>query len=446
MKGMFTHRGSRLLRGSVLVGLVAMAACADDAPADEAVDASDLADAGAVADGALPTPDGGAWIDPSFGAGGFVTLDGLGGATATALALDPDGRLYVGGAHGDVQGPLRTSNTSPFVCRVTPDGILDPTFGAQGCVTGIDEVGWSGLHDLLVDDQHVTVVGAQRDAAALWQFDLAGHPNLDFGEQGRLLIDVAPGWSAWAERALPAPTGGFVIAGKRAKSGSDPGAAIAATVSVNGAVVGGPLDVFEDTGYPRVAGFHRRSDGRYWLAGSRYDSTNGSSGMLFRLDATLAPDSTWTAGFKADAEYFWTALAPDDGLYAIAFTPRDGVVLRRLTADGQLDPGFAGGQTVELPASVSRLFLLPDGRLAITGVAGQQPASLRLADASGYFDPRLGPDGYLPIDNTTFKEDRFVDGAVDGQGRLILAATGKLPFPGGYDQRVYLTRVILPKP
>ena len=64
-------------------------------------------------------------LDPAFGVGGVVPTYAI-PSSATAVALLPDGRIYVGGVAG---------SSSWLVIRYLADGSLDGTFGSGGIVT-----------------------------------------------------------------------------------------------------------------------------------------------------------------------------------------------------------------------------------------------------------------------------------------------------------------------
>jgi uncharacterized delta-60 repeat protein len=65
-------------------------------------------------------------LDPSWGSGGVVVLEGGTAGAANALALQPDGKVVVVGGVD--------TNTDPglLVARLLPDGRLDPDFGFDG--------------------------------------------------------------------------------------------------------------------------------------------------------------------------------------------------------------------------------------------------------------------------------------------------------------------------
>jgi uncharacterized delta-60 repeat protein len=68
----------------------------------------------------------GGGLDPSWGSGGKVSLDGGTWGSARGLALQPDGKVVVVGAVDE--------NTNPglVVVRLLPDGELDPSFAFDG--------------------------------------------------------------------------------------------------------------------------------------------------------------------------------------------------------------------------------------------------------------------------------------------------------------------------
>src|SRR6185295_13396212 len=73
-------------------------------------------------------------LDPFFGIDGRVTTTFPGGAEASALVLQPDGKLVA-------IGRASTGGSGTFaLARYDPDGLLDPFFGSGGRVT----TGFSG--------------------------------------------------------------------------------------------------------------------------------------------------------------------------------------------------------------------------------------------------------------------------------------------------------------
>ena len=104
-------------------------------------------------------PDG--KLDPSFGTGGrvwtdLVTLDtplqgagtgdvALGSSSATAVALQPDGKIVVGGS------TQSGASTAFAVLRYLPDGHPDEAFGSGGLVVTEQVFNLNGIGKLFVE-------------------------------------------------------------------------------------------------------------------------------------------------------------------------------------------------------------------------------------------------------------------------------------------------------
>jgi len=68
-------------------------------------------------------------LDPTFGTGGTVITSFGGSDVASAVVVQPDGKLVVAG-RTNIAG-----NTVFALARYNPNGGLDPTFGTGGLVT-----------------------------------------------------------------------------------------------------------------------------------------------------------------------------------------------------------------------------------------------------------------------------------------------------------------------
>jgi len=75
-------------------------------------------------------------LDPSFGSGGMVGVRLPSPYSfGRKLALDPSGRLILGGTYDANPAPLE-ENEAPALMRFNPNGSLDPSFGSGGIVVG----------------------------------------------------------------------------------------------------------------------------------------------------------------------------------------------------------------------------------------------------------------------------------------------------------------------
>ena len=102
-------------------------------------------------------PDGS--LDPSFDGDGRFTYAAGRSSSANALALQPDGKIILGGVAGIVSGPERND----FVAaRLSPDGSLDPSFDGDGLVT-VAFAGSSSANALaLQPDGKIVLAGVTR--------------------------------------------------------------------------------------------------------------------------------------------------------------------------------------------------------------------------------------------------------------------------------------------
>lgn len=120
-------------------------------------------------------------LDPSFGTGGKVTV-AIGAQkindVATAVAIQPDGKILVGGTSSSIPGLVEAPAGAMAVIRLRADGTLDPTFGGGDGKAMIDFTPYadSATHLLLQSDGKIV---------------LAGRTTLDYPETGPTHTDFA---------------------------------------------------------------------------------------------------------------------------------------------------------------------------------------------------------------------------------------------------------------
>jgi uncharacterized delta-60 repeat protein len=162
-------------------------------------------------------PDG--TLDPTFGTGGTVTSDFDGSVVFSVggLAVQADGELVVAGTVAS--GPL--GNLDFALARYSPDGSLDPTFGSGGKVItdlmGGDDV----ARALVVQADGRPVVAGSFSSATAFDFALARYqPNgaLDptFSKDGKVTTDITGSDGA---KALVLQADGKLVAGGVANNG-----------------------------------------------------------------------------------------------------------------------------------------------------------------------------------------------------------------------------------
>jgi uncharacterized delta-60 repeat protein len=148
--------------------------------------------------------------DTSFAAGGLALtdFDPATNDSVTALSVLPDGRILAAGAAGDAVG----------LARFRPDGRLDPTFGptkdgtvrtAQGLLNALS-LGADSDGKLLVAGQAGKPGGPFDFGAARYSPD--GVLDSTFGDRGVVATDLGS-TGEWAAGVVSGPSGTVVVAG-----------------------------------------------------------------------------------------------------------------------------------------------------------------------------------------------------------------------------------------
>lgn len=115
-------------------------------------------------------------LDPTFGTGGVSQLDFGGLEAGLAAALQPDGKVVIGGATGTIAMGLKRW---ALLTRVDGSGVLDGSFGDAGVVLPVLGGGGSVVEDVLVEPSGSIVAASDFTgmSGALSRFD--GDGNLD---------------------------------------------------------------------------------------------------------------------------------------------------------------------------------------------------------------------------------------------------------------------------
>ncbi|MDX3727204.1 calcium-binding protein [Streptomyces caniscabiei] len=144
--------------------------------------------------------------DASFGGDGVVTVDPTpntqeAGGDARSLALQPDGKIVVGGEVGSTSFDF-------LLMRLNADGTVDNGFGTAGIVR-TDFGAYDGVRSLAIQpDGRIVAGGSSDDRVALARYTTNGTLDTSFDGDGRVL---APGAFAY-DMALQ-PDGRIVTAG-----------------------------------------------------------------------------------------------------------------------------------------------------------------------------------------------------------------------------------------
>lgn len=145
-------------------------------------------------------------LDPEFGGDGRVTLPG--GGSASAVLVQPDGKIVVA---GNANGSAMMT-----VTRLMPNGSPDTTFDGDSTAT----IDFGSLADLASDavlqpDGRIVVVGSTQadEDVAVARLNANGSPDATFGAAGKATVDF--GVAAFGFAVALQSNGRIVVAGQR---------------------------------------------------------------------------------------------------------------------------------------------------------------------------------------------------------------------------------------
>ncbi len=361
-------------------------------------------------------------------------------------ALDAsDGRIVATGA-----GTGGLGEVSMMTMRFTGDGLPDPTWNAGVVVRtafGTSSTGDEAIARAVSRqrDGRIILIGTNHDAgsrppcpctsdlaaARLSSTGVAADPG--FGSDGRVTIDL--GGDEEVHDGVVLGTDAIIAVG--AKDGHF----LVARLTANGAL---DTKFAAPAGYDRVVhGARSRADavavdraGHAVVAGT-FAVGRLTALMVIRYLASGAHDPRFgTAGevilSGPTSEEAVALRARGDKLY-LASSARaaghDSVRVRRLRADGALDPGFGSRGVAEIPDRAALgMVVFPDGRIAVLTTQ----STVIVLTASGAIDPRFGTNGEVAV---SFG-DASVPGGLQVYSEHLLLVTGGdaggTPGPGTF--------------
>ncbi len=295
--------------------------------------------------------------DTSFGAGiGKMTLSfDLGGDNAdvaTALAIQENGRIVIGGYARTV-----ASGTDFAIARLLPDGSLDSSFNQSGKVTvGFDLLGSTSKNDyaeaVAIDATGRIIVGGRASASGNSSFDFAvarllpnGQLDPDFDADGRATIAFDLGASGDDEaRSLTLQPDGKIVLGGIVDTSLGPGRNydIAATrLLPNGLMdssfgIGGmvvvPFDLIPN-GMDFIWAVDAQRDGKLVLAGGASAPNQETKAAIIRLNRDGNLDGSY--GDSGKRIYDFGLTSPSEQYFAgIAFQGTNIIVAGSITLPG----------------------------------------------------------------------------------------------------------------
>jgi len=328
-------------------------------------------------------------------------------------------------------------------------GDLDVSFGIDGFTT-IDVAG-QGLFDQvsrieLQPDGKVIFCGRMRNVSGtesdvlIGRVTSAGVPDMDFGDQGTVVIDLGGDSESSAGLTIEAD-GGILVFGTSDQSG------VSQHVLLR-FIEDGSLDIaFGDNGTifnsPTASGstltaFATDTEGNHLVTGS-----GGGDLLLVKHLPSGYPDNSFgTSGtvlhdLAAVHETAMRCLIQPDGRIVLAgsqLQSSENTLIARLLPDGTLDQSFNGSGWLNLSLSewidqIGDIALLPDGKLLVVGSVSEaigadyEIFAVRLMQ-DGSFDNSFGTSGIARFDVGTGSDFANV---------LVLQPDGKYIIGGGFN-------------
>jgi uncharacterized delta-60 repeat protein len=332
-------------------------------------------------------------LDTTFGGGKVTTDFGRGTDWINALAVQSDGKIVAVG--GD--RPARGDNVRIALARYNTDGSLDTSFSGDGKATTNFTSGYDYAEDVILQsDGKIVVVGGAGGAGgrfALARYIPSGALDLSFGGDGKVVTNFASGFDA----------------------------AVAVAIQPDSKIVAGGW-----------SGPSRSND--YRFAAARYN-TDGS------LDPAFGGDGKVTTNFTTGNDYAWDMALQSDGeivLAGAAAGAGERFALARYDATGALDDGFGGDGKVITNFNTGSdvatgVAVHGDGRIVAAGWSGPARSSdyrfaLARYDSDGGLDSTFGGDGKVTT-NFTSGNDYAWDMGLQTDGKIV--AVGHARGSGG---------------
>jgi uncharacterized delta-60 repeat protein/uncharacterized repeat protein (TIGR01451 family) len=304
-------------------------------------------------------------LDTTFNTGANVGTDDL----VTAIALQPDGKIIVGGDFTTARGVTQNG-----IARLNADGSLDTTFntGANvGVTTGVfasllRAVAVQPDGKILIGGYFTTARGVVQNAIARLNAD--GSLDTSFNTGANVGTDL------YVLAIAVQPDGKIIIGGDFS---TVRGVTRIGSARLN---ADGSLDTsFTNTGTDpvteaSVVAIAVQPDGKILIGGNFTTARGVVQNRIARLNVDGSVDTSFNTGANpgTDSSIVNTVALQPDGKILIGgtFTTARGVVqnaIARLNADGSLDTSFNTGANVGTNAFVYAVAVQPDGKVLIGG-------------------------------------------------------------------------------
>jgi uncharacterized delta-60 repeat protein len=336
-------------------------------------------------------------VDPSFDPGTGFDLK------VFALALQPDGRVLVGGNFQSVNGVARVR-----VARLLSNGAVDPSFDpGSGANSFVSHLSVQPDGRVLAGGDFKFFGGAARRFVA--RLEANGALDTSF--------DPGPGADSFVASLALEPSGRVLMTGQFRRVAGTPRRGLA-RLEPNGA---------HDTSFSpgrgatgSVRALARRPDGKLWIGGDfdTYNDVATNRLALLETDGSLAAAFGPSAGPNGSVSKL-VAQASGGVLVVGSFTTFDGAPRRSLArtdAQGALDSSFDAGTTL---GGIADVVQQADGKLLVATVANSPGGLIRSVR-------RLALDGSI---DASFQSNAVANNLLD---KLALQPDGRVLLAGSF--------------
>lgn len=391
-------------------------------------------------------------LDLTFSVDGIATahFPPAGSDLGAAIAVQPDGRILVGGS---TQQQTGSTGITMALVRLMPDGSLDNSFGTAGLVTTTLGSG-STIDDKIFgiavqpDGGIVTVgttfVNGGGYQAAILRYNSNGSLDNTFSGDGIRVEDIGTGSDDGFYDVVLQPDGGIVVVGTaQSTAGYD---AVVARYLANGTPDGtfsiDGSEILDIGGLEnRASALALQTNGSIVISGEAGDTFGNSEFMLARYTSVGVLD----AGFGTNGVVVSTLTTGTDWAYDVAVQPDGGIIaagivataaffgdigIARYTSNGSLDPTFStDGWTNVVHGAYSyarSVVLLPDGRMAVGGISGSLFGAAMLLP-NGTLDAGFSSDGLVSLAQGNNPYGNAL--TLQPDGKLLLAGQANFGAP-----------------
>ena len=384
-------------------------------------------------------------LDPTFGPGGSVLTSFTGVVAGRALAIQTDGRIVAVGQSGSLQ------HLDVTLARYRTNGTLDPAFGSGGRVVTTFDQG-TAAEAVAVQPDGKLVVGGGEARFLVARYLSDGTLDPTFGSGGSVTTDMTPAID-FVSSIVIQPDGKILAAGTSVSSAYGQSDLALARYLPDGSLdasfgAGGRLQLDVDGTEDRLTAMALQPDGRIVACASAFYPSHLGVAAILRLDAGGSLDPTFGTGGRVLTQAVGCSAVKvqSDGKLVVfggisVPAPVYGTIAAaRLLPDGSFDASFGQGGIVStlLPGRQGGELdgaILGDGRLIAVAYSqilnSQANGDVLLVGygPDGTPDLAVGPGGWQAYDFGGI--DTPVGLAVQADGKIVVGGTSG-PYAGPF--------------